>query len=187
VKISFKDRFQHQLHRRLHYAILHRRDPEWPSTSLGFRDIYSSHRLKAIALGPQLFLLSFTALSRRTVIACATGTIIRQVQADLSHPLSIEDSDFLLFKLGAQAASSVIFSVRGVRLYSRYMPNSGAKRSRKMVTIHNLQEMKAAAQGNDPQTKLLVLGLGEAIVTTCGQARMFLEKGGSFGDEPKST
>jgi hypothetical protein len=26
----------------------------------------------------------------------------------------------------------------------------------------------------DPQTKLLVLGLGEAIVTTCGQARAFL-------------
>jgi hypothetical protein len=48
-----------------------------------------------------------------------------------------------------------------------------------MVTIHNLQEMKAAAHGNDPQTKLLVLGLGEAIITTCGQARMFLEQGES--------
>ncbi len=67
------------------------------------------------------------------------------------------------------------------------MANSDPKRSRKMVTIHNLHEMKAAAHGNDPQTKLLVLGLGEAIVTTCGQARMFLESGGLFGDEPKST
>jgi hypothetical protein len=67
------------------------------------------------------------------------------------------------------------------------MPNSGTKRPRKMVTIHNLQEMKAAAQENDPQTKLLVLGLGEAIVTTCGQARVFLDDGRSFGDEPKGT
>ena len=67
------------------------------------------------------------------------------------------------------------------------MPNSGTKRSLKMVTIHNLHEMKAAARGNDPRTKLLVLGLGEAIVTTCGQARTFLEKGGLFGDEPKNT
>jgi hypothetical protein len=56
-----------------------------------------------------------------------------------------------------------------------------------MVTIHNLHEMKAAVHGNDPQTKLLILGLGEAIVTTCGQALMFLEKAGLFGDEPKST
>jgi hypothetical protein len=53
---------------------------------------------------------------------------------------------------------------------------SGAKRSSKMVTIRNLQELKAAAHENDPQTKLLVLGLGEAIVTTCGQARLFLEE-----------
>jgi hypothetical protein len=67
------------------------------------------------------------------------------------------------------------------------MPNSGTLRSRKMVTIHNLHEMKVAANGNDPQTRLLVLGLGEAIVTTCGQARAFLENGGLFGDEPKST
>jgi hypothetical protein len=54
-----------------------------------------------------------------------------------------------------------------------------------MITIHNLQEMKAAAHGNDVRTKLLVLGLGEAIVTTCGQARMFL--GRLFEDEPKRT
>jgi hypothetical protein len=66
------------------------------------------------------------------------------------------------------------------------MPNSGVKRSRKMVTIHNLQEMKTAAHANDPETKLLVLGLGEAIVTTCGQAKMFLGNG-VFGDESKST
>jgi len=32
-------------------------------------------------------------------------------------------------------------------------------------------------------TKLLVLGLGEPIVTTCGQARTFLGKGSLFGDE----
>jgi hypothetical protein len=67
------------------------------------------------------------------------------------------------------------------------MPNPGTKRSRKMVTIHNLQEMKAAAQDNDSQTKLLVLGLGEAIVTTCGMARVFLGNGASFGDEPSSS
>jgi len=56
-----------------------------------------------------------------------------------------------------------------------------------MITIHNLHEMKAAVHGNDAQTKLLVLGLGEAIVTTCGQARMFLENSGLFEDEPKRT
>src|SRR6202011_1860927 len=82
---------------------------------------------------------------------------------------------------------SVIFSSRSVLGYPRSMPNSGTKRSRKMVTIHNLHEMKEAAHENDPQTKLLVLGLGEAIVTTCAQARVFLENGSAFGDEPKGT
>lgn len=66
------------------------------------------------------------------------------------------------------------------------MPNPGTKRAR-MVTIHNLHEMKAAAHENDPQTKLLVLGLGEAIVTTCGQARVLLGNGSLFGDVPKGS
>ena len=66
------------------------------------------------------------------------------------------------------------------------MSTPGTKRSRKMVTIHNLNEMKAAVQENDPQTKMLVLGLGEAILTTCGVARAFLGNNTSFGDEPKS-
>jgi hypothetical protein len=66
------------------------------------------------------------------------------------------------------------------------MPPS-AKRSSKMVAVRNLQEMKAAARGSDPQRKLLVLGLGEAIVTTCGQALMFVGQGASFEDEPKNT
>ena len=56
-----------------------------------------------------------------------------------------------------------------------------------MVTIHTLNEMKAAVQENDPQTKLLILGLGEAIVTTCGIARVFLGNNTSFGDEPKGS
>jgi hypothetical protein len=67
------------------------------------------------------------------------------------------------------------------------MSNSGTKRAQKMVTIHNLQEMKTAAQENDPQTKVLILGLGEAIVTTCGQARAFLGNSSLFGDGGKGT
>ena len=64
------------------------------------------------------------------------------------------------------------------------MSNPGTKRSPKMVTIRTLQEMKAAVQENDSQTKLLVLGLGEAIVTTCGMARVFLGNDAVFGWEP---
>jgi hypothetical protein len=86
---------------------------------------------------------------------------------------------------GAEGASSVIFSLSGLPRYSRCMPNSGAKRSRKMVTIHNLHEMKAAVQENEPLTKLLVLGLGEAIVTTCGVARVFLGNDALFGHDSK--
>ncbi|MGA9811955.1 MAG: hypothetical protein WBQ64_04205 [Terriglobales bacterium] len=67
------------------------------------------------------------------------------------------------------------------------MSSSGTRRARKMVTIHNLNEMKTAVQENDSQTKLLVLGLGEAILTTCGMARVFLGNNPSFGDEPKGS
>jgi hypothetical protein len=67
------------------------------------------------------------------------------------------------------------------------MSNSGTKHAPKMVTIHSLDEMKMAARENAPQTKLLVLGLGEAIVTTCGTARAFLGNDSLFGDSRKST
>src|SRR5882724_8354342 len=83
-------------------------------------------------------------------------------------------------QLRTRVAPSVIFSCRSVPRYSRSMPISGTKRAQKMVTIHNLHEMKTAAHENDPQTKLLVLGLGEAILTTCGQARVFLGNGSLF-------
>jgi hypothetical protein len=66
------------------------------------------------------------------------------------------------------------------------MPTFGVKRTRKMVTIHSLDEMKAAVQDNDSQTKLLVLGLGEAIVTTCGVARVFLGKNAAIEDDGKN-
>jgi len=66
------------------------------------------------------------------------------------------------------------------------MSISSTKRARKMVTIHNLNEMKAAVQENDSQTKMLVLGLGEAILTTCGMARIFLGNNPSDGDKPRS-
>ena len=82
-------------------------------------------------------------------------------------------------------APSVIFSSPSVLRYSRSMPNSGTKRPPKMVTIHSLDEMKAAVQQNDSLTKMLVLGLGEAIVTTCGMARVFLGNAALLGDEPK--
>jgi hypothetical protein len=55
------------------------------------------------------------------------------------------------------------------------MSHSGTKRAPKMVTIHSLDEMKTAARENDPQTKLLVLGLGEAIVTTAVRPERFWE------------
>jgi hypothetical protein len=67
------------------------------------------------------------------------------------------------------------------------MPTFGAKRTRKMVTIRNLKEMKAAVQENDSQTKMLVLGLGEAIVTTCGIVKIFLGNPTSPGDESKGS
>ncbi len=89
--------------------------------------------------------------------------------------------------LTERIAPSVTFSSRAPRDTLGACQFPVTKRARKMVTIHNLNEMKAAVQENDSQTKLLVLGLGEAILTTCGMARVFLGNNPSFGDEPKST
>ena len=41
-----------------------------------------------------------------------------------------------------------------------------------------MEEAKAAAYANDPQTELVILGLSEtAAVTTCGWARRFFDSG----------
>ena len=45
-----------------------------------------------------------------------------------------------------------------------------------------MDEAKAAAYANDPQTELVILGLSEnAAVTTCGWARRFFDSGGFSG------
>ncbi len=53
---------------------------------------------------------------------------------------------------------------------------------RKPITALNMEEAKAAAYANDPQTELLILGLSENIaVTTCGWVRRFFDSGGLNG------
>jgi hypothetical protein len=59
------------------------------------------------------------------------------------------------------------------------MADTGTKPSRKFITAQNMDEAKAAAYANDPQTELVILGLGEnAAVTACGWARRFFDSGG---------
>ncbi len=56
MKVCFKDRLQHQLHCGLHDAVSNRRYPQRPCTSLWFGNVHPPHRMKAIALAPQLLL-----------------------------------------------------------------------------------------------------------------------------------
>jgi hypothetical protein len=59
------------------------------------------------------------------------------------------------------------------------MPDLSPKPPRKLITAQNMEEAKAAAYANDPQTELVILGLSEnAAVTTCGWARHFFDTGG---------
>jgi hypothetical protein len=62
------------------------------------------------------------------------------------------------------------------------MADTGTNPSRKLITAQNMDEAKAAAYANDPQTELVILGLSEnAAVTTCGWARHFFDSGGLNG------
>ena len=54
MEVGLEDRLQHQLHRRLHHAILNDRNPERARTTLGLRDIHPAHRLETVGLGAQL-------------------------------------------------------------------------------------------------------------------------------------
>src|SRR6201984_2287431 len=56
MKVGLEDRLQHQLHRSLYYAVSNLRYPERTGAPFRFRDIHPPHRMKAIALGPQLVL-----------------------------------------------------------------------------------------------------------------------------------
>ena len=58
MKVCFKDRLQHQLHCCLHNTVSNRRDPQRAGASLWFGNIHPPHRMKAIALAPQLLLQS---------------------------------------------------------------------------------------------------------------------------------
>jgi hypothetical protein len=51
-KVSFKDWFQYQQHRRLHHSISHRRNAQRPQFSIRFGDVDPPHRLSAV--GPLL-------------------------------------------------------------------------------------------------------------------------------------
>jgi hypothetical protein len=62
------------------------------------------------------------------------------------------------------------------------MADTGTKPPRKLIIAQNMEEAKAAAYANDPQTELVILGLSEyAAVTTCGWARRFFDSGGFSG------
>ena len=57
------------------------------------------------------------------------------------------------------------------------MANLEPKPSRRIITVHTMDEAKAAAYTNDPQTELVILGISEnPAVTTCGWARQFFRK-----------
>lgn len=59
------------------------------------------------------------------------------------------------------------------------MSDTGTKPPRKFIIAQNMEEAKAAAYANDPQTELVILGLSEnAAVTTCGWVRRFFDRGG---------
>jgi hypothetical protein len=62
------------------------------------------------------------------------------------------------------------------------MSDLATKPARKLITAQTMDEAKAAAYANDPQTELVILGLSEnATVTTCGWARHFFDSGGLSG------
>jgi hypothetical protein len=66
--------------------------------------------------------------------------------------------------------------------YSRLHADLATTLPRKPITAQNMDEAKAAAYANDPQTELVILGLSEnAAVTTCGWARHFFDRDGSNG------
>ena len=56
------------------------------------------------------------------------------------------------------------------------MANLEPTPSRQIITAQTMDEVKAAAYANDPQTELVILGVSEnPAVTTCGWARRFFE------------
>ena len=75
--------------------------------------------------------------------------------------------------------TSVTLPAHGARDILSYMADESTNPSRKPITAQNMDEAKAAAYANDPQTELVILGLSEnAAVTTCGWARRFFDSGG---------
>jgi hypothetical protein len=78
--------------------------------------------------------------------------------------------------------TSVTLPARGAHDILGGMSDLATKPARKLITAQTMDEAKAAAYANDPQTELVILGLSEnAAVTTCGWARRFFDSGGLTG------
>ena len=81
--------------------------------------------------------------------------------------------------LSHRPLTSVILPAGGADDILGRMADESTKPPRKLITAQNMEEAKAAAYANDPQTELVILGLSEnAAVTTCGWARRFFDSGG---------
>ena len=78
--------------------------------------------------------------------------------------------------------TSVILPAGGADDILGRMADTGTKPPRTFITAPNMEEAKAAAYANDPQTELVILGLSEnAAVTTCGWARRFFDSAAFSG------
>ena len=55
LEVRLEDRLQHDLRRRLHHAVLHRRDAQRSLSSIGFGDVAPLDRARAILPAPKLF------------------------------------------------------------------------------------------------------------------------------------
>ena len=78
--------------------------------------------------------------------------------------------------------TSVTLAAHSARAILAHMADGSTNPSRRPITAQNMDEAKAAAYANDPQTELVILGRSEnAAVTTCGWARHFFDSGGSSG------
>jgi site-specific DNA recombinase len=50
-EVRLEDRFHDQQHRRLHHAVFHRRDAQWAIFAVGFGDVHTLNRLRAVGPG----------------------------------------------------------------------------------------------------------------------------------------
>jgi hypothetical protein len=127
LQVGLEDRLQHDQGRRLHDAVLDRRDTKRPLFSVRLRDIHTTHRLRLVRLLPEFFRQFFHPLHFAIdldIVECLSVHARRAIvgeAAPVRGPEHVLAIDLVIERVEAEFGVSLRFGMqRRLQLLNRF-------------------------------------------------------------------